>query len=115
MQPHSVASLRFSKEIAKKIIEPKAAAASGSDVTPVLFTMRNSETAMHVREVLLGEQFKDVLGRDFDLGFRAARQVVGGPQRAVLEGLGLPLPTKGSGKGRRSPKRESESRDGGTG
>lgn len=46
--------------------------------------------------------------KNHPIGFRPARLTYSAPHRSVMEQLGLPVPTKGAGKGRRSPKRETE-------
>jgi hypothetical protein len=78
------------------------------DVQPVLLLFRPSETSMFVREALLDPVWAPVCGKSKDIGFRPARLSYSGPHKAVMEQLGLPTQAKGSGKSRRSPKREAE-------
>ena len=78
------------------------------DVQPVLLLFRPSETSMFVREALLDPVWAPVCGKNKDIGFRPARLSYSGPHKAVMEQLGLPTQAKGSGKSRRSPKREAE-------
>ena len=54
---------------------------------PLLLVFRPSETAMLVREILLGAVSRLFTRKDYEIGFRAARLQYGGTQKAVLEEL----------------------------
>ena len=67
---------------------------------------------MLVRELLLGAVCRKFTGKDFEIGFPAARLQYGGTPKAVLEELGLPdwwsttvSPRAGAGNGA-APARE---------
>lgn len=81
------------------------------EALPVLVLFRNSESACFLRSELLAEKYKCIFGKTHEVGIRPARPDTPGPVRGVLQGLGLPIPEKGVGKGRRSPKREVEGAD----
>lgn len=79
-----------------------------SEVLVPMLVFRPSETALLVREQLLLPCWSPFCGKQHPIGFRPARLQYSASHRNVMEQLGLPLPQKGQGKGRRSPKRETE-------
>ena len=79
-------------------------------VWPIQLTLRNSEGAQLVKDALLHECFKGIMGKDHDLGIKVSRHLPGQATRAVLKELEEDVKGKGKGGGtfRRSPKREGD-------
>ena len=63
-----------------------------------------------VKDALLHECFRNVMGKDHDLGIKVSRHLPGQATRAVLKELGEDVKGKGKGGGTfsRSPQREGD-------
>ena len=79
-------------------------------VWPIQLTLTNAEGGQLVKDALLHECFKGIMGKDNDLGIKVSRHLPGQATRAVLKELGEDVKGKGKGGGtfRRSPKREGD-------